>query len=270
MAKGTPGTEAEAMGAMWVGSAGLCLDEQLRVLLVLQGKSTEQRRWAIPAGGQLSGETLAECCLREVWEETGYRVAVRRELQVKTGLIVGHPFVLHLFEVVVTGGQRAVHDPDGWIHEVAWCSAAEVEQLSFSFREDKDWVLEHLRSGDAGPGGAIAGKLVRDRIPELMATQGQPARFRVVPPHDLPALLLAKVQEEAAEVVASGGSAAEIADLLEVLEALARCRGYPAVAVSEVRAEKFRSRGGFERGLVLLQGAVANGSGDGAVRRAES
>lgn len=70
---------------MWVGAAGLCVDELGRVLLVLQGKPTEEKGWAIPGGGVLPGETLEACCLREVWEETGYRIAVRDKVYVKTG-----------------------------------------------------------------------------------------------------------------------------------------------------------------------------------------
>ena len=232
-----------------------------------------EKSWGLPAGGQLPGETPEECCRREVWEETGYRVVLRRELQVKTGNSAGRPFALHLFEAVVVDGQPEVHDPDGLIHEVAWCGAAEIERLTFTFQDDKDWVLAHLSgrsTGRTGPGGAVTGKLVRDRIPELMATQGQPARFRAAEARDMPELLLAKVQEEAAEVVASGGSITEVVDLLEALDALARCHGYLADEVMEQRARKFRGRGGFERGFVLLRdaaGKCAEGQAQGMEAR---
>jgi len=56
---------------MWVGAAGWCVDEHDRVLLVLQGQPIEEKRWGIPGGGRRPGETLEECCRRELREETG-------------------------------------------------------------------------------------------------------------------------------------------------------------------------------------------------------
>ena len=98
-------------------------------------------------------------------------------------------------------------------------------------------------------------KLVRDRIPEVMAAQERVGRFRLAGPEEVLPLLLAKVQEEAAEVAASNGSAEEIADRIEVLEALAVHRGYPQKELQALREEKRRIRGGFERGLILIQGS---------------
>jgi len=239
-----------------VGAAGLCIDAERRVLLVLQGAPADERAWGLPGGGRWPDESLESCCIREVWEETGYRVAVRRELGVKTGSVGGRPFRLHFFEVGVEGGEAAVHDPDGFIQQVAWCSAAEVGRLPFTFPEDREWVLRRLQA--RGNGGAPAahpgagGKLVRDRIPEIMARHGQTALFEVATPADMPRLLLGKVREEAAEVAASGGSVEEIADLLEALDALARALGVDGEAIRRQRREKFGRNGGFGRGLVLL------------------
>ena len=195
---------------------------------------------------------------------------VRRELHMKTGRsVTGQPFGLHLFEVVVGGGQPEAHDPDGLIHGVRWCGADEIESLAFTFAEDQDWLLgqlAHRATAQRGQGSAMAGKMVRDRIPELMATKGQPARFGRAEARDLPALLLAKVREEAAEVVASEGSIAELADLLDVVDALAQCLGHTAGDIQDARAEKLRSRGGFQRGIILMRAAApdrAEGAAEG-------
>jgi predicted house-cleaning noncanonical NTP pyrophosphatase (MazG superfamily) len=96
-------------------------------------------------------------------------------------------------------------------------------------------------------------KLVRDRIPEVMAAHGQVGRFRTAGPQEILPLLIAKVQEEAAEIATSNGSAEEICDLLEVLEALAAHGGYSQKEIQALREERRRGRGGFDLRLVLIQ-----------------
>ncbi len=68
---------------MWTGSAAVCMNDKRELLMVLQGKPEEEKRWSIPSGGRLDQETYEECCIREVWEETGYRIRVIRHLFIK-------------------------------------------------------------------------------------------------------------------------------------------------------------------------------------------
>lgn len=44
------------------------VDDQQRVLLIRRG---DNHQWALPAGGMEPGESVTECMIREVWEETG-------------------------------------------------------------------------------------------------------------------------------------------------------------------------------------------------------
>jgi len=55
---------------LFVGARGVILDEQNRLLLI---QRSDNRRWAIPAGAMELGESMEECAIREVWEETGLR-----------------------------------------------------------------------------------------------------------------------------------------------------------------------------------------------------
>jgi ADP-ribose pyrophosphatase YjhB (NUDIX family) len=125
------------MDMTWTGSAAVCVNDRNEILLVLQGKPEEEKRWSVPSGGRLPGESFEDCCRREVWEETGYEVEPREELFVKSGIV-------HYFRAELVGGSRAIHDPDGLIYDVAWKALAEVRDLVLCFEEDRKFLLRWL------------------------------------------------------------------------------------------------------------------------------
>jgi 8-oxo-dGTP pyrophosphatase MutT (NUDIX family) len=53
---------------MTVGARAVLRDEQGRVLLI---RRSDNGRWALPAGTMELGQTLHDCAVREVFEETG-------------------------------------------------------------------------------------------------------------------------------------------------------------------------------------------------------
>jgi 8-oxo-dGTP pyrophosphatase MutT (NUDIX family) len=55
---------------LFVASRGVIIDDQNRLLLI---QRSDNHRWAIPAGAMELGESMEECAIREVWEETGLR-----------------------------------------------------------------------------------------------------------------------------------------------------------------------------------------------------
>lgn len=55
---------------LFVGARGVILDDDNRLLLI---QRSDNHRWAIPAGAMELGESMEECAIREVWEETGLR-----------------------------------------------------------------------------------------------------------------------------------------------------------------------------------------------------
>ncbi|MEV0896615.1 NUDIX domain-containing protein [Actinoplanes sp. NPDC049802] len=54
----------------FVGARTVVLDDDGRLLLI---QRSDNLRWAIPAGAMELGESMAECAVRELWEETGLR-----------------------------------------------------------------------------------------------------------------------------------------------------------------------------------------------------
>ena len=96
-------------------------------------------------------------------------------------------------------------------------------------------------------------KLVRDRIPELIAGAGQPAAFHQADPAEFGRLLRAKLLEEAAEAATASGPGElleELGDVLQVLYALATEAGYAAAEIECARARKARTHGAYTRRLL--------------------
>ncbi|QKG27388.1 nucleoside triphosphate pyrophosphohydrolase [Actinomadura verrucosospora] len=102
----------------------------------------------------------------------------------------------------------------------------------------------------AEDGGGRAEKLVRDRIPDLIRSTGRRPETRVADRGEYVSLLRAKLYEEAGEYVASGDPA-ELADVLEVVHALAALHGMTPDDLEASRSAKYTERGGFSDHTVL-------------------
>ena len=95
-------------------------------------------------------------------------------------------------------------------------------------------------------------KLVRDKIPAIIESTGKTCRTEILSDEDYLALLDEKLGEELAEYRESK-SLEELADLLEVMEAVVTARGYTWEELMAVKAEKKAARGGFEDKILLLE-----------------
>lgn len=102
----------------------------------------------------------------------------------------------------------------------------------------------------------VYNKLVRDRIPEIMTANGAKFRVRKLEPEERLAALRNKLLEELAESIAAVGheeALEELADISEVLLALAAEHGATPDELEVVRARKASKRGGFELGWFLVE-----------------
>ncbi|MBR5445094.1 MAG: nucleoside triphosphate pyrophosphohydrolase [Clostridia bacterium] len=93
-------------------------------------------------------------------------------------------------------------------------------------------------------------KLVRDRIPEIIAASGKTCTTEILSDEAYLAMLDAKLDEELAEYHRDQ-NLEELADLLEVIYAAAAARGYTMEQLEAVRAEKAEKRGGFAKKILL-------------------
>ena len=97
-------------GKIRLGCSAAIFDERGRILLT---KRADNGQWCMPGGGMDSGESAAQACEREVWEETGLTVRVKRlvgvyshpdQLAVYADGNKAHIVALH-FEVEVVCGE---------------------------------------------------------------------------------------------------------------------------------------------------------------------
>ena len=95
-------------------------------------------------------------------------------------------------------------------------------------------------------------KMVRDRIPEIIRAAGKEAVTDVLPEEEILPALGRKLQEEVGEYL-EAENVEEMADILEVLHGIAFHRGIAWEEVESVRLRKREERGGFEKGIRLLE-----------------
>ena len=93
------------------------------------------------------------------------------------------------------------------------------------------------------------GKLIRDRVPEIVRELGHHIEVRELGEDEYAAALREKLLEEAREARDAAGRAAlleELADLAEVAFALAQYEGITEAEILQQRAAKNRSHGNFD------------------------
>lgn len=95
-------------------------------------------------------------------------------------------------------------------------------------------------------------KLVRDKIPQIIQAQGKTCVTEILSEEAYLQMVDAKLQEELTEYQESK-SLEELADLLEVMEAAVKARGYTWEELAAVRDQKRQKRGGFEDRILLKE-----------------
>lgn len=95
-------------------------------------------------------------------------------------------------------------------------------------------------------------KLVRDRIPEIIKACGKQCICSTLSDEEYIAKLDEKLNEELAEYQESK-SMEELADLLEVIQAVVVARGSSIEEVEAFRRDKAEKRGRFEKRILLTE-----------------
>ena len=94
-------------------------------------------------------------------------------------------------------------------------------------------------------------KLVRDKIPQIIEDKGGQAQIRILSDEEYRIYLEAKLDEEVGEYHRDQ-TPEELADILEVVYALANAKGISREALMDIYRKKHDERGGFEKKLLLI------------------
>lgn len=132
-------------GQLRLGCSAAVFDEHGRILLT---RRTDNGQWCLPGGGMEAGESAEEACQREVFEETGLQVRVRRLVGVYSypDQLVVYPdgnkaqiVALH-FEAQITGGQLGLSNETT---EAGYFTPEEIQDMEL-FGRHKERVSDTL------------------------------------------------------------------------------------------------------------------------------
>ncbi len=110
------GPQFGKQGKLRVGCSAAIFDSKRERVLLTQ--RIDNGRWCLPGGGMDAGESAAQACEREVWEETGLQARVTRLIGVYSDpdQLVIYPdgnkafFVVLSFEAEIIGGELGLSD----------------------------------------------------------------------------------------------------------------------------------------------------------------
>ena len=139
------GDRIAKQGKIRLGCSAVIFDEGGRVLLT---KRQDNGQWCLPSGGVEPGESVAEGCEREVFEETGLSVRVKRfvgvyshpdQLTVYSDADKFQIIALH-FEAEITGGEPRLSDETS---DFGYFTMEEIEGLEMLGRH-KERIIDTL------------------------------------------------------------------------------------------------------------------------------
>lgn len=94
-------------------------------------------------------------------------------------------------------------------------------------------------------------KLVRDNIPEIIEQSGKKCSTVILSDEEYLKMVDSKLDEELAEYH-KDQNIEELADLLEVIYAATKARGYSLEELEKIRAAKAEKRGAFDKKILLV------------------
>ena len=94
-------------------------------------------------------------------------------------------------------------------------------------------------------------KAIRDKIPEIIQKDGHSCNIQTLSDEKFLVEIEKKLSEEVAEYQ-NDKNPEELADILEVIYAIAQLKGISKEELEKIRIKKLQDRGGFEKNLFLI------------------
>ena len=135
-----------------VGVGAILVDDQGRLFLARRGPlaKNERGRWEFPGGSVEFGEKLADALKREMREEYGIEIEVRRLLDVADHILPdeGQHWVSPTYICAITSGTPRILEP-GKCTETGWFDPAELpSDLTVITRENFQHYLQLINISD--------------------------------------------------------------------------------------------------------------------------
>ncbi len=135
-------------GELRIGSCAVIFDEQREKVLLT--RRSDNGLWCLPGGKMEPGESIEECCRREVLEETGLIIEPKRLVGVYSNrdqLVVYKDgakvqMLVLSFEAAIVGGSLGLSNETT---DAGYFSIGEIEALEMHDRH-KDRVLDALEN----------------------------------------------------------------------------------------------------------------------------
>ncbi|MEX0750216.1 MAG: NUDIX hydrolase [Dehalococcoidia bacterium] len=109
MSESIPSASVRNLPKVELGAGGYVVDPEGRLLLIDQQRG-DVRHWGSIGGGLEYGESIEECAVREIFEESGLRVRIERLVAV---------FEMYRSDQLFAVGFTFLTRPDGWPQECA-------------------------------------------------------------------------------------------------------------------------------------------------------
>ena len=109
--------------------AGCVVQDNSRILMVQEGKGLEKELWNFPSGRLENKERILNAAIREVEEETGYKISISGLLGVYNFISINNDHVIFFCYVGQVADGILKYDNNEIIN-VKWLSFDEIAELS--------------------------------------------------------------------------------------------------------------------------------------------
>ncbi|MDY0942318.1 MULTISPECIES: NUDIX hydrolase [Priestia] len=123
------------------GFAIICLNDKDELLMVSQEKPNMPKRWSVPSGAIEGHERLEDCCVREVWNQTGYQVEIVKKIHENRSTTYNVDVHMTYFEVKILAGEKKVQIVDSYF----WQPISKINHLNLLFEDEREVVLNYIK-----------------------------------------------------------------------------------------------------------------------------